>query len=54
MADELGTLHPDGPTLRLERSLNRPGVRGGSLPVIEDESYEWKCDLEADAAAVLV
>src|SRR5437763_15838168 len=33
--------------------LNRPGIRGGSLPWNEDESYEWFCGFAPDAAAVL-
>jgi transposase len=38
---------------RIHGTMNRTGVRGGSLPWDEDESYEWFCEIEADAAAVL-
>ena len=33
--------------------LNRPGIRGGSRPLKEDESYEYRDEVQVVAAAVL-
>ena len=32
--------------------LNRPGIRGGSRSLKEDESYEYRCEVEDDAAVL--
>ena len=32
------------PTQQPDSGLIRPGIRGGSLPLKEDESYEYKCE----------
>ena len=42
-------------SIRSERAfceLIRPGFRGGSRPLSEDEGYEYKCEVQADDAAV--
>jgi hypothetical protein len=34
-------------------AVNRPGIRGGSQPVMEDEGYECCCEGEGRPASVL-
>jgi len=40
------------PAVAAAITLIRPGIRGGSLPLNEDESYEYECGIETDDAAL--